>query len=141
MKALRVCTYVALALAALYLVWTFGSRWDADREFERAIKAKRAPVYKEYPGVEGVTSVKILQFYAMPGALTAGEKASMCYGVVNAKTVRIEPEVEPVEPSLNRCLVISPKRDTRYTLTAEGQDGKIVSASFVVKVESSRFAR
>jgi hypothetical protein len=138
MRILRLSLYVALAFAALYLVWTFAGRRMATREWERSIKARQAPAYTAYPGTEGVAGVKILQFYAMPGVLHAGERSSMCYGVVNAKTVRIEPEVEPIEPSLNRCLQISPRHDTRYTLTAEGADGKIVTASFVIKVEPKR---
>ncbi|MEI9975042.1 MAG: hypothetical protein WDO73_25130 [Ignavibacteriota bacterium] len=39
-----------------------------------------------------------------------------------------------VYPALNRCLDVSPARDTKYTLTAEGADGKSTSAEFTLSV-------
>jgi hypothetical protein len=42
--------------------------------------------------------------------------------------------VEGVSVSLNRCVEVAPEKDTRYTLTAEGNDGHAVSESFVLKV-------
>jgi hypothetical protein len=41
-------------------------------------------------------------------------------------------------PALNRCLYVQPQRETRYTLTAEGADGKRVTESFVLKVAPRR---
>jgi hypothetical protein len=125
---------IFVGAAALYLIWVFGSRWSANQEWERRNQASHAPVYTPYPGTEGVTSVKILQFYAAPDSLDAGERSSLCYGVYKAKSVRIEPAVEPIEPSLNRCIEVAPKRTTTYTLTAVGDDGKTISASVKVKV-------
>ena len=42
--------------------------------------------------------------------------------------------MEGVRPSMNRCVEAAAARSTRYTLTAEGQDGRTVSESFVVGV-------
>jgi hypothetical protein len=42
--------------------------------------------------------------------------------------------VEGVSPALTRCVEVRPKGETRYTLTAEGSDGKAVSQSVTVSV-------
>jgi hypothetical protein len=123
--------WVAAAAALLYLGWTFAERYRSSREFERARARKTAPAAAPDAG----SAVKILQFYASPGALRKGEQAILCYGVANAKTVRLEPEVDGVWPSLSRCLYVAPRRDTRYTLTAEGADGKRVEESFEIRVK------
>lgn len=135
MKRLVPFTSVLAALVLLYLGWTVLSRYLANLRLERASKAKQAEAYRGYEDILGKgDSVRILQFYAIPGEVSQGEKALLCYGVANAKTVRIEPELEPLAPSLNRCLEISPAKDTRYALTAEGDDGRLVSTSLVVRV-------
>jgi hypothetical protein len=54
--------------------------------------------------------------------------------VVGAKTVRLEPPVEEVWPALNRCLQVSPARDTEYRLIAQDATGHAVSESFVLRV-------
>jgi hypothetical protein len=50
--------------------------------------------------------VRILQFYASTGILTAGETARICYSVENAKSVRIAPMMREVYPFPNHCLEI-----------------------------------
>lgn len=126
--------FVLLTIAVVYTAGLFISRWMANREIEQQIKTRQAQAYRPYPGTEGVTSVKILQFYAAPNVLSPGERSSLCYSVYLAKSVRLDPPVEEIEPSLNRCLPVTPKRDTRYTLTAVGEDGKTATASIEVKV-------
>jgi acyl-CoA thioesterase FadM len=78
--------------------------------------------------------VKILHFYAASGQVARGESTTVCYGVENAKSVRIEPPVEELKPFLNRCFQVSPTKDTTYRLVAEGIDGKTVSESFTIRV-------
>jgi hypothetical protein len=121
--------YIPLAVAGLYLVWTFSYRQSGWRP------AARSSGYKDFQNIDGTTAVKILQFYASPGVLTEGEQAVVCYGVANAKTVRLEPPVESLKPALNRCFAITPDQDTRYTLVAEGSDNRIVSESFLIQVK------
>jgi hypothetical protein len=121
--------YIPFAVAILYLLGTFGWRY-AGRD-----SVSRTRPYRPVPGIDDATGVKILHFYALPGAFTEGAKSLICYGVVNAKALRIEPPLSGVSPSLNRCLDIAPEQDTRYTLTAEGDDGRVVSESFVVQVK------
>ncbi|HEV2448127.1 MAG TPA: hypothetical protein VGS58_19485, partial [Candidatus Sulfopaludibacter sp.] len=68
------------------------------------------------------------------GRLVEGHSTVLCYGVLNAKTVRIEPPVEGVSPALNRCVEVAPLHDTRYTLTAEAADGHTATESFTLSV-------
>lgn len=79
--------------------------------------------------------VRILRFYASSGVLLTGEKAQLCYGVQNAKTVKIAPLVATLSPAANRCLEIVPKHTTHYTILAEGFDGKVVAQSLTLAVQ------
>ena len=81
---------------------------------------------------------KIVQFYASPPVVARGGRTLLCYGVENAGTVRIRPEVEPLRPSLSRCIADVPGETTTYTLTAEGPGG---SATATLMVEVERGAR
>ena len=76
---------------------------------------------------------KVLQFYASPGVVERGEPVTMCYGVENAKSVSIDPNVRTLKASWNRCFTLWPSKTTTYKLTAVG-DGGEVSAELVVKV-------
>ena len=78
---------------------------------------------------------KIIQFYASAGEVARGDRVIICYGVENATSVRLEPPVEKLAPSFNRCFHVTPDQPTKYTLTAEGSGGKTVSESFTVSVK------
>ena len=84
----------------------------------------------------GVGPVRILQFYASTGIVTAGETARICYSVENAKSVRISPMMQEVYPFPNHCLEIEPEHTTHYTLLAEGYDGAVATKSFTLQVEA-----
>jgi hypothetical protein len=90
-------------------------------------RQKSAPVAMDQP-------VKITAFYARDLIVTEGTSTVLCYGVANAKSVRLDPPVESISPSLNRCIEVRPKIETRYTLTAEGSIGQSVSESVTVRV-------
>jgi hypothetical protein len=81
--------------------------------------------------------VKILQFYASTGALVRGEKAMLCYGVENARSVKIAPIQEALSPSPNRCLEIGPQHTTHYTIMAEGFDGHVATQSVTLAVNAA----
>jgi hypothetical protein len=121
---------IAGALAAGFLTWTFVSRRQPAQ-----LPPKPAPGYQDFEGIDKLDSVAILRFYAAAGVLNEGEKATLCYGVAKARAVRLDPPVEELSPSLNRCFQVGPTADTRYTLTAEGEDGRTVSESFVLQVK------
>jgi hypothetical protein len=72
--------------------------------------------------------LKILQFYARDGVIIEDQSTVICYGVVNAKSLRIDPPMPGFYPALNRCVEVSPQHDTKYTLTAVGNDGQTASA-------------
>jgi hypothetical protein len=78
--------------------------------------------------------VKILQFYASVGSLTVGQKALLCYGVENAKSIQISPSVQGVYPALSHCVEIGPEHTTHYTILAEGYDGIVATKSFTLAV-------
>jgi hypothetical protein len=128
--------FFAAVLAATYLAWVFAARSLRTSQWtrERAHSADNPEFARTY----GATDVKILQFYAREGSVTEGSKSLICYGVLNAKSVRIEPPLGGIYPALNRCVEAAPQRETRYTLTAEGQDGRSVSESFVLGVHPDR---
>jgi hypothetical protein len=96
------------------------------------------PPKESGPAPRAAAPVKILQFYAGSPSVARGEKVLLCYGVENARAVRITPDVEPVKPAYNRCIEVEPRRTTEYTLTAEGEDGKTATAAFTVAVGAAR---
>src|SRR5262245_17690277 len=87
----------------------------------------------------GVTRgpVKILQFYANVGHLNAGQKALLCYGVENARSVRVSPAIDGIYPTFNRCVEIGPDHTTHYTILAEGFDGHVATSSFTLPVTAN----
>jgi hypothetical protein len=129
---------VAAIAAAAYAGWIFIARHSATvrwtkREQQAEARKSDSP---ELDRIYGGSAVKILQFYASEGSVTEGGKTLICYGVLNAKSVKIDPPVEGVFVALNRCVPVTPGHDTRYTLTAEGNDGTKVSESFVLGVKA-----
>jgi len=133
MRVLRSVFIAATALAVAYLGWVFVSRAiSANRWTQQNTAAKTDN--PEFARVYGGSDVRILQFYAREGTVVEGGRSVICYGVLNAKAVRIEPALSGVGPALNRCLEVSAENPTRYTLTAEGFDGRSVSESFVLGV-------
>jgi len=76
----------------------------------------------------------ILNFLADPASIQAGERSSLCYSVSNAKSVKLDPPAEPVWPAFYRCVNVSPRKTTTYTLTIEDGAGHTKTASIEVKV-------
>ena len=64
---------------------------------------------------------RITQFYATAPRLAAGEKDLLRYGVANARNVWLSPPRQEVSAALSRCVEVTPKESTTYTLTAEGR--------------------
>lgn len=131
MSRLWVATLAVALFAATYVTAVFLTR---GRRARMAGPVSETPEAVEFARIYGGNAVKILQFYARDGNLVEGEKSVLCYGVLNARSVRIDPPVDGVGPALNRCVAIAPERQTQYTLIAEGMDGTTVSESFVLGV-------
>lgn len=126
-KLIRIM-WVPILLSALYTGWVIWRRnpvWPW---------ATHAPVARDPLAAYG-DSVKILQFYARTREIAPGEKTLLCYGVVNATEVRLDPPVEKMWPSLSRCFEVTPDKSTRYTLTAEGAKNTKVSESIEIAVK------
>ncbi len=109
-----------------YLGWVFWSRAQADRAFqERAAAAaaqQREQDRETFNGMGG-DQFAILNFYASPESIARGDKAELCYSVSNAKSVTLNPPAGEVWPSFSRCLDVSPRKTTRYTLTITNAAG------------------
>lgn len=118
--------WIPIIVAALYTSWIL---------YQRHVDATRPAPPPADPMAKYGTSVKILTFYAGPGEIERGGKALMCYGVVNAQQVRLDPPVEKLWPALSRCFDVHPAKTTHYTLTAEGADHRTVSQSIDIAVK------
>ena len=127
---------VAAALAVAYLFYVFLARHSAEKRFSPPQTASDTAAKTAFDAAYGGTDLKILQFYARDGVLYEGKSTVICYGVVNAKSVSIDPPISGVGVSLNRCVEAAPKRNTTYVLTAEGENGKTVSASFTIRLQA-----
>ena len=125
---------VAVFLTLVYDGWVFYSRWDRTREAEKARAEKEAADAQHTIEELGGSELKITGFYAVPGTIQRGKDARLCYGVVNAKTVRIEPAVKDLYPALSFCWDVSPRRTTGYRLFADDGAGHNASAQTVVQV-------
>lgn len=101
-------------------------RWRAARD------AAPAPVKRPdaFDWVDPSKGVGIIQFYAYPGAVAEGDTTSICYGVMNAVSVKLDPPTADVGVTLNRCFEVTPEQTTHYTLTAADAQGHAVSRSF-----------
>ena len=128
MKALVRIMWVPVLISLLYTGWVF---WQRHNEANQPPPAR---VERDPLAAYGKT-LKIVQFYTGTGEIPAGGKALLCYGVVNATAVRLDPPVESVWPAVSRCFNVKPSRTTRYTLTAEGADHASVSESLEIVVK------
>jgi hypothetical protein len=77
---------------------------------------------------------RITQFRVTPAFIPKGISGKLCYGVENATKIALNPPVEDLLPSPERCIDISPARQTTYTLTAYGADGGKATKSLEVRV-------
>ncbi len=91
---------------------------------------------RKQPVAASPEPARIIHFYASPGEIERGGAATVCYGVENARTVRIEPAAETLSPSPNRCFQVSPLQDTRYKLTAEGSAGAPATQWLTIRVKT-----
>jgi hypothetical protein len=122
---------------AVYLLFEELPALQRARSGETAPGPPRLP--PEFDWVDKSKGLRILHFYASPGAVHRGEEISLCYGVAQAASVRIEagPQrmaLPGVWPNFNRCAIVAPRRDTRYTLIAEDSAGARRELSLEVTV-------
>jgi hypothetical protein len=129
---------IVIGIAALYSGWILFSRWQENRSFEQRTKEERTQKQLEQDRIAleqiGGKELAIQTFYAVPAAIHRGETVQLCYGVANAKTVKLEPQNNPVWPSYSRCVDVTPTKTTTYTLTIADAAGNTKSQTLEVKV-------
>jgi len=122
----------------LYVSYILFARYESRREYERHTKERQSEQRREADrlAVEqlGGSELAIRGLYVSPRAIRPGETAQLCYDVANAKTVTLDPPAGEVWPSHSRCLNISPRKTTTYTLTIKDAAGKTVSQSVELPV-------
>lgn len=129
---------LALVCVALYVVYVLFARYESNKLYLQQTKARQDAQRHEadLQTVEqlGGSELAIRGFYVTPALIRPGQSAQLCYDVANAKTVTLDPPVGTVWPSHSRCIDVSPKKTTTYTLTIAGTDGKTISQSVELHV-------
>jgi len=129
---------IALGVLA-YVSAVMLSRYEANRNYERqkAEKAGEQQREEDRAAIEqlGGSELAVRALYVSPKSIHRGETAQLCYDVANAKTVTLDPpSSDEVWPSHNRCVNISPKKTTTYTLTIADASGKTASQTVGLQV-------
>jgi hypothetical protein len=129
---------LTLAVVALMVGWILFSRWQENKRFDRQSREAKVEKQQEQDRAAldqfGGKELDIQSFYASPGAIKRGESVQLCYGVANAKAVKLEPQPNPVWPSYSRCVDVTPTKTTTYTLTIQDAAGNSKTQSLQVKV-------
>jgi hypothetical protein len=127
-----------VVIAAFAVVWILFSRWQENRSVESHAKEEKAQKQREEDRQTlermGGKELAIQSFYAIPAEIRRGQSVQLCYGVANAKTVKLEPQSNPVWPSYARCVDVTPTKTTTYTLTIADAAGNTKTQSLEVKV-------
>lgn len=130
---------ILVGIVLLIVGWILFSRWQQNLAIEQHSREERSEKQREQDRVAleqlGGKELAIQSFYASPGAIHKGDSVQLCYGVANAKTVKLEPQPNPVWPSYARCVSVSPTKSTIYTLTIGDAAGNVQTQSLEVKVQ------
>jgi hypothetical protein len=127
--------WVGVIVALLSAGWTVYSRHESEVQAVRIAEAsKQAGRERQAKLIFGSGEVKIVSYSVDKASLARGESADLCYGVINATKVTLEPHVEDSKPSAYHCLTIAPRTTTTYTLTAANDQGQTKSLSVTVRV-------
>jgi hypothetical protein len=131
-------SWSVIGIVALVVGCILLSRWLENRAFENRIRQERTEKQRENDRIAleqmGGKDLAIQNFYAVPGVIRRGETVQLCYGVANAKSVKLEPQSNPVWPSYSRCVDVTPAKTTTYTLTIADASGHTISQSLQIQV-------
>ena len=134
-KAFGAVVLVVLA----YVGNTFWSRRTENADLAYQQKTAQAAQQRESDAAAveelGGNDFKSMAFYASPGRIHRGDTAEMCYGASNAKTVTLDPPEAKVWPSANRCMQVTPKKTTTYTLTIDDGKGNTAKQQLTITVK------
>ena len=132
-------SWLVFAAVLCYLGWVFYSRWRENQEIDRKVKAqqdvKNNAEERRVFEMLGGNRFEILNFYASPRSIRRGDSAQLCYGVSNAKSVRLDPPEGRVWPAVSRCFDVAPKKETTYTLTAIDASGNVLTQKVTLKID------
>jgi hypothetical protein len=129
---------LVIFVVAIYVCYVLLARYESGRAFERQTKSRQAQQRLEDDRLTveqlGGSDLAIRGLYVSPHTIHPGQSALLCYDVANATSITLDPPIAAVWPSHSRCLNVSPRKTTTYTLTIEGADGKTVSQSVELPV-------
>jgi hypothetical protein len=129
-------TTVLMIIVVLWAAWVLYSRHADNAKAEADLQAKREQAQRDNANfVLQHGELTFTTFEAADGTLKRGQSTELCYGVVNAKSVKLDPPVEQIKPSIRHCMDIAPKKTTIYTITAEDGAGHTKSVSLTVHVK------
>jgi len=129
---------IVLVAVAAYAAYVLISRYESNRAFERRKIEEQTEQRREDDrrAIEqlGGSELAVRALYISPAIIRRGEYAQLCYDVANAKTVTLDPPAGAVWPSHTRCINITPRKTTTYTLTIAGASGKTASQTVTLQV-------
>ena len=130
----------AVALIVLaYVCYTLWARHTENADLAYKQKAAQSAAQRESDATAvqelGGTDFKIMAFYGSPGFIHRGDTVDLCYGVSNAKTVKLDPPEANAWPSANRCMQVTPKKTTTYTLTIDDGKGNTANQQLTITVK------
>lgn len=128
-------TWILVLVAALYSGYIGWSRWHERRVAEQQERVREQENARHVVDTYGGNRLTILHFYATETSVRRGESSTLCYGVSNATSVRIEPTVSDVWPSISRCLEVRPKQSTTYKLLVSDKSGHEETATVAIQVK------
>jgi hypothetical protein len=128
-------TWIVVLVAAAYSGFIVWSRWHERRVAVKQEQASERENARRVVETYGGDRLTILHFYATESAVKSGATTTLCYGVSNAASVRIDPTVADVWPSISRCLDVHPKQSTTYKFTASDKSGHEETATVAIQVK------
>jgi len=129
---------IVIVAVVAYVGYVLLSRYESNRAFERRRAEEQTEQRREDDrrAIEQLrgSELAVRALYISPAIIHRGESAQLCYDVTNAKSVTLNPPAGAVWPSHSRCLDISPKKTTTYTLTIANASGKSTSQTVTLQV-------
>jgi len=117
----------------IYVSYILYARYESNRQYLQKTEEHQAEQRREEDRLAieqlGGSELAIRGLYVSPRLIHSGETAQLCYDVANAKTVTLDPPAGAVWPSHTRCLNLSPRKTTTYTLSIKDAAGNTVSQS------------
>jgi hypothetical protein len=117
-----------VGIALLVVLWILYSRWEQNRLIDRRTRDETTRKQLENDRITleqlGGKELAIQSFYASPGAIHRGASVQLCYGVANAKVVKLDPQPNAVWPSYARCVKVSPGKNHYLHLNGHRRGGE-----------------